>query len=73
MPARFSSIIRALRHLGFEVAEPNAGSHWHVHGPGGKAYTVPAHNGPKSEIDDKYIRGLCRAFGIDEKDFRSRL
>ncbi len=36
-------------------------------------YPLPAHNGPKTELSDIYIRGLCRAFGIDEREFRKRL
>jgi hypothetical protein len=28
-------------------------------------YPIPAHNGPKTEIGDHYIRGLCRTFGLD--------
>jgi hypothetical protein len=31
------------------------------------------HNGPKTEIDDRYIRGLCHNLGLDEKELRRRL
>jgi len=34
---------------------------------------LPAYNGLKSELGDLYIRGLCRAFGLDERDFRRLL
>ena len=31
------------------------------------------HNGMKTEIPDEYIRGICRAFGIDLDEFKKRL
>jgi len=36
-------------------------------------YPIPAHNGLKTEIDDKYIRKFCQHFGLDEAVFRQKL
>jgi predicted RNA binding protein YcfA (HicA-like mRNA interferase family) len=73
MPARFGDIIRILRSYGIQVLEPKSGSHWIARSVDGKIYPVPAHNGPKNEIADEYIRGLCRKFNIDLKEFKEKL
>lgn len=73
MPARFRDIVRALKELGLEVKEPDGSSHWRIVGADGKTYTIPSHNGLKAEISDIYIRGVCRAFGLDLADFKNRL
>lgn len=72
MPARFNDLIRVLTALGCRVEQPSSGSHWKVY-RNGKMYTVPAHNGGKSEISDKYLRGLCRSLELDLLDVRSKL
>jgi len=61
-----------LEEFGIAVEKPKNGSHWKAKA-NGKSYPVPAHNGPKSEISDAYINGLCRAFDLDVEDFKSRL
>lgn len=73
MPARLRDIRRAAELFGISVTEPNSGSHWLLRRQGVRVYTVPAHNGLRSEISDVYIRALCRHFGIDEDEFRSKL
>ncbi len=73
MPARLGDIVRALARFGVAVDEPSKGSHWKANKPGCRVYTLPAHNGKKTELDDKYIRGMCRALGIDEDEFRALL
>lgn len=69
MTARLRDIIRAIRARGGTVENPSSGSHYKAIGPNGRAYTIPAHNGPRTEISDDYIRGLCRAHGYDYKEF----
>jgi predicted RNA binding protein YcfA (HicA-like mRNA interferase family) len=73
MPARLRDIARALGKLGSRLEKPKTGSHWKAFAPGGQMYTLPAHNGEKTEIGDKYIKGLCRALGIDEAELRKLL
>lgn len=73
MPARLRDIVRALRSLGISVVESRKGSHWKAVGAGGRVLPIPAHNGSKSEIDDRYIGALCEAFDLDEKAFRKEL
>lgn len=72
MPARLKDIERALAAFGAVLELPNRGSHYKVV-RGSETYPLPAHNGTKTEIDDWYIRGLCRQFGFDEKEFRRKL
>ncbi len=76
MPAKFRDIIRVLREYDVQVQEPSKGSHWRALGTrNGRptSYPIPAHNGPKTEISDVYIRGACRAFGLSETEFFARL
>jgi predicted RNA binding protein YcfA (HicA-like mRNA interferase family) len=73
MPARLSDIIATLKSYGIRVEKPNKGSHWKARNADGKVYTIPAHNGERAEISDVYINGVCRAFGIDPKDFKKKL
>lgn len=74
MPARLRAIKKAIESMvGYSVDEPSKGSHWKIIAPSGKTYPVPAYNGLKTEIPDVYIRGLCRAFGLNEKEFRALL
>ena len=66
MPFRLSKIRKALRKHGVTVS--TGSRHWRA-GRDGKTYPIPAHNGLKTEIDDSYILGVCRAFGLDHKQF----
>ena len=72
MPARLSRVRRALLALGIQVITPTRGSHWKAERDG-KAFPLPAHNAEKTELDDRYIKALCRCFGLDEKAFREQL
>jgi len=72
VPARLANLVRALKQLGVAVNEPSKGSHRRAT-RGGELFTIPAHNGLKTEIDDKYIRALCRKFGLDEAALRALL
>jgi len=71
MPAKLRDIVRALEAMGGTV-EPSKGgsSHWKAT-RNGTVYPLAAHNGLKSEISDLYIKGLCRCFGLDEREFRA--
>jgi hypothetical protein len=40
---------------------------------GSVKYTLPLHNGLKSELPSWALRGICRAFGIAESELRSKL
>lgn len=72
MPARFSDIERAAGTFGILVAKGGKHNKKLVRA-GSRCYTIPAHNGGRSEISDVYIAGLCRNFQIEEAEFRSRL
>ena len=73
MPARFRDIRRALEKLGATVtASPGGGSHWHAQ-KDGRMYPLPAGHGNNSEITDKYIKGVCKALGLDEQELRKHL
>lgn len=73
MSARLADITRALWKFGVAVEKPKSGSHWKARKDGYRSYTLPAHNGPQTELDDMYIKGVCRNFGIDLEEFRALL
>jgi hypothetical protein len=73
MPARLRDIVGALKRLGLEVDEPRKGSHFMVRREGSRPYPLSAHNGLRSEIADKYVRGLCAHFGLDVEAFKKLL
>ena len=47
-----------------------ASKHWKITHPDGRAYTIPAHNGERSEVGKFYLKALCRTFGLDEDEIR---
>ena len=57
-------MIAILKAHGVEVS-PGA-KHWKCSKPGFRPYAIPAHNGEKTELSDKYVRGAKRHFGIDD-------
>jgi hypothetical protein len=73
VPARLCELIRAAKSLGLGIAKPNSGSHWKFERAGYRPYPVAAHNGERTEIPDKYIRGMCRAMGVEEAELRALL
>lgn len=73
MPARLKRIIAAAAAYGVTFDPPSGSSHWKGKKPGFRSYTIPAHNGERTEIGDQYIRGFCRNFGIDRREFESKL
>ena len=73
MPCRARDLKRALEAFGLTVETPRGGgSHWRVT-DGVRSYSVPLPNGVKTELSDVYVRGVCRAFGLDEKALRAKL
>jgi hypothetical protein len=73
MPARLRDIARVcVNYFGLEVEKPSSGSHWKLKSAK-CTYPVPAHNAEKTEIADKYIKGLCRAHEIDYAEMKRRL
>lgn len=72
MPARARDLARALESFGVVLEKPRSGSHW-IARLGAVAYPIPLHNGLKTEVPDVYVRGACRAFGLDEGELRKRL
>jgi hypothetical protein len=73
MPARFREIEKAAAAFGIRAEKPGHGKHWKFRKDGFRTYPVPAHNGERTEIDDCYVKGLCRNFQIDLDVFRAKL
>lgn len=73
MPARLSDIGRGMRALLGRLEKPGKGSHWKCYNAAGKMYPIPAGNGERTEISDRYIKGLCKELGLDEVEFRKHL
>jgi hypothetical protein len=68
-PRRLSEIAEIARRYGYELDE-GAGKHnWRFRKEGERTYPIPAHNGLRTEIDFKYIRGLCRNLNIPLEAF----
>ena len=73
MPARLNKIIAVAAEYGVTITTPSSGAHWKAKKAGCRTFPISAHNGARSEIPDEYIRGMCRCFGIDYKEFRAKL
>jgi hypothetical protein len=66
--------MRALRAYGVVVETATGGSsHYKAKRAGARTYPLAAHNGEKTELDDKYLKKLCANFGIDYEDFKTKL
>lgn len=66
MTCRLRELISALSEFGVEVTPPaGGGSHWKAVRAGARSYPIPAPNGPRSEVPQKYIFALCRHFDIE--------
>jgi len=61
MSMRLRDLVKCAKAAGATVEEPTRGSHWKVT-VASKSYTIPCHNGIKTEVSDIYINGLCRCF-----------
>jgi hypothetical protein len=65
MPMRFRDLERHLRSFGVVIVPPTGGgSHYKAKMAGKGSYPIPAHNGPKSELTDLYVRKACAHFGV---------
>ena len=54
--------------------EGTGGKHpYRLRKAGARLYTIPAHRGLQTEINDIYIRAMCRNFGIDVEAFKRDL
>jgi len=73
VPARLRQIVTAAAVYGVRCEEPSSGSHYKLYAADGKMYPVPAGNGYKTEIDDKYIKKMCRALGLVYEDLKKNL
>jgi hypothetical protein len=74
VPARLKALLAAAKTFGVSFTKPKSGSHWRLTRVGAqRPYPIPAHNGERTEIGDEYIRGMCRALGIDEDELRKLL
>lgn len=73
MPARFRDIIRVCGEYGIDLDEKGGKHNFKLSRPGTRKYPIPAHNGPKSEITDVYIRAMCRHFELDLEEFTGKL
>lgn len=69
MPVRLRVLVRAANKLGIAIDEPKSGSHWKATRDS-EVYPIPAHNGLRSEIDDRYLRGFCAAFGLELEELK---
>lgn len=65
MPMRLGEFAQWLKSHGVTI-EP-ARRHFMARRGEGRGYTIPAHNGMKSQIPDVYLKQCCKHFGIDPK------
>jgi predicted RNA binding protein YcfA (HicA-like mRNA interferase family) len=73
MPAKMSRFAAVAEEYGFSL-DPNKGKHnVKLRRDGERPYTVPCHNGMKTEISDHYIKAFCRQYAINRDEFVSKL
>lgn len=65
MPMRLRELGQWLKQHGIVIT--TGGRHFHARKDGFAMYPIPAHNGEKTEIPNKYLKHLCKHFGIDPK------
>lgn len=70
MPKRFNELIAYLEGMGLVVERGTR--HYKVRRADGAVYTIPAHNGLRSEIHPTYARGLAKFLGVDPHDLMGR-
>ena len=69
MPYRVSEIEAVLARYGVLLdSKAGKGSHMMFRRAGFPSYTVPAHNGRRTEVTDLYIRRMARQLGLDPDD-----
>ena len=64
--------MRAASAVGVIVEEPASGSQCKFKRDG-LTYPIAAHSGPKTEVSDVYVRGLCRVFALSAEGFAAKL
>lgn len=72
MPYPLRTHKRALKKFGVEVELAGGRHPYKAVQAGRPRYPIAVHN-TGDELDDAYIRALCRNFGIDEADYRAEL
>jgi hypothetical protein len=70
-PRRLAEVAAIARKYGCELVSAGGKHNWRFTKAGKRPYTVPAHNGIKTEISWKYIQGLCRNMDIPTSAFES--
>lgn len=71
MPTRLRIIKRVAKEFGLVwESAPGGGSHGRFSN-GSWIYPIPGTDG--DEVPDVYIKGLCRTFAIDLKEFKKKL
>lgn len=68
-PRRLSDVARIAAQHGCVLEEGGGKHNWRFTKAGKRPYTVPAHNGLRTEIPWKYIQGLCRQMEIPIEAF----
>lgn len=65
-----SDVAAIAARYGSTLDQSSGGKHnWRFVKAGKRPYTVPAHNGLRTEISFQYIRGLCRNHDVPESAF----
>jgi len=65
MPMRLRELEQWLKQHGVTVSPGSR--HFHARKEGYEVFPIPAHNAGKSEINNIYLRRLCKHFDIDPK------
>lgn len=65
MPMRLRELKKRLAQNGVTFEKPKRGSHYKVRRDGCRPYTLPCPNGDRTELDDRYLKALCRNLNLD--------
>jgi len=73
MPTSLRKLKKAAKKHGIRLEKPKSGSHFKFvgpdpNGPGELSYPITAHNAERSEVDEIYLKGFCRCFGLDRDE-----
>ena len=52
----------------YGVTVTTGSKHFQANKDGYPVYPIPAHNGRKTEVQNKYLKTMCKHFGIDPKN-----
>jgi hypothetical protein len=70
MPRRLRDVLPVLRSHGCTC--DHGTKHYKITRPGMRPYTIPAHNGEKTEVSDEYLRAVARHVGLPADAFLDR-